>query len=225
MKEIILPGKLVANEPKKIPGCHIEDGKTYASIVCMSGEDYVVPLKGVYIPKTGDLIVGIIKEERFSGYVIELNSPYDGQLSARDSREELKMGDVIYAKILAVDESKEATIVDPRRLWGGEMMEIGHVKVPRVIGKNSSMLGLIRDATNTTLFVGRNGYVYIKGEDTALAVEAILRICREAHVSGLTERISQMLKEQSKVKAPAQPGKTNEQAIQEPDFKGTNGEY
>lgn len=195
MKEIIVPGDLVANEPKKLPGCYIEDGKTYAATVCAKNEDSVAPLKGVYVPQVGDVVVGVIDEELFKGYLIELGCAYQGKVSAQDVRDELKKGDILAAKVISVDEVKEAQLVEPRKLWGGEMLDIEPVKVPRVIGRNSSMLKQITEATQTTIFVGRNGLVYIKGGNTALAVQAILRICRESHVPGLTERISKMLSE------------------------------
>ena len=199
MKEILVPGELVANEPKKLPGCYIEGGKTYTSSICARNDDAVAPLKGIYVPQVGDVIVGVVDEELFSGYLIDMNGPYIGKVSARELREELKKGDVVAAKVISADEVREAALVETRKLWGGEMLDIEPVKVPRVIGRNSSMLNQIKEATGTTIFVGRNGLVYLKGENTALAIEAILRICRESHVSGLTERISKMLSE-NKVK-------------------------
>jgi exosome complex component RRP4 len=72
------------------------------------------------------------------------------------------------------------------------------VKIPRLIGKKNSMLNLIRDGTGCNLFVGRNGRIWVKGENIARAQEVILKIEKEAHTPGLTERIVNMLKENGK---------------------------
>ncbi len=195
MKELVYPGDLVANEPRKMPGCYVENEKTYASNVALRAEDHVVPLKGYYVPKTGDDIIGIVEEERFSGYTLELNSPYYGELSARDTRDELKRGDAVFAKILTVNEVKEAILIEPRKLGGGNLLSIDSVKVPRVIGRNGSMLETLGKFTGSTITIGKNGIVHIEGGNAELATKAIEKICKESHTTGLTERITKMLED------------------------------
>ncbi|MBI5229604.1 RNA-binding protein [Candidatus Micrarchaeota archaeon] len=197
-KRIVLPGETVSDSPYRSEGTFVENGKTYASIVSLMYEGKVIPLKGYYIPKYSDYAIGIVVEERFNGYVVDLNSPYAGQLSSRESREQFKIGDVISAKIISVNEVKEAVLVEPRRFWGGEIIEIEYVKVPRVIGKNASMLQLLKQYTKTDIFVGKNGRIYLKGGDTALTSLVILKICREAHTSGLTDRVKEFLEKETK---------------------------
>ncbi|MEW5955502.1 MAG: KH domain-containing protein [Candidatus Micrarchaeota archaeon] len=197
-KKVILPGEQVADKPLRLDGCFVENGKTYAAVVSILQEDRTIPLKGRYLPNYGDYVVGIVTEERFSGYSVELNSPYEGQLSNRDTREEFRVGDVILVKVMAVDEVNNAIVVEPRRLTGGEIIEVESVKVPRVIGRSGSMLATVRQYTGTDVIVGKNGRVYLKGGNTALATLAILKICREAHTSGLTDRITAFLQNESK---------------------------
>ena len=84
-------------------------------------------------------------------------------------------------------------LMQPRRFWGGEVMEIEPTKVPRVVGRNASMIALIKQHANCDVFVGQNGRIYLKGGNTALAAIAILKICNEAHVSGLTDRMALFL--------------------------------
>jgi len=197
-KKIVLPGDLVADKPVKLEGCFVENGKTYAAVVSVTQEDRTIPLKGRYLPNYGDYVVGIIKDERFSGYSVEINSPYEGQLSNRDTREEFRVGDVVLVKIMAVDEVNSAIVVEPRRLTGGEIIEIESVKVPRIIGRSGSMLAILRQYTETDVIVGKNGRIYLKGGNTVLATLAILKICREAHTSGLTDRMTAFLQNESK---------------------------
>ncbi len=195
-KKIIIPGEQVSDTVKRSEGCYVENGKTYAAVISLMQADKVVPLKGKYLPISGDYVVGIVTEERFSGFTLDLNSPYEGQLFSRDAREGTRVGDVLFVKIEFADEVNNAVLSDPRRLYGGEILEIEATKVPRVIGKDLSMISMIRDYTGTDIFVGKNGRLYLKGRNTIGAIEAILKICKEAHTSGLTDRVKNFLEAQ-----------------------------
>ena len=197
-KRIVLPGDVVSDAGKRMDGCYVQNGKTFVSVVSMLQDDKVVPLKGKYLPLSGDYVVGIVSEERFSGFTIDLNSPYEGQLSSRDLRDPVRVEDVLFIKINFVDEVNNPVLSEPRRLYGGQIIEIEPTKVPRVIGRNSSMVTMISDYTGTEIFVGKNGRLYIKGENPGVAIEAILKICRESHTSGLTDRIKQFLENSTK---------------------------
>jgi len=196
-KRIIVPGEVVFEFPKRVEGTFVEGGKTYASTISLLSDDRIIPLKGRYLPKVGDLVIGIVKEEKFNGYVLDINSPYDGQLDARESRETFELADVLSVEIIEVNEVHEAVLGRPRRLWGGEILDIEPVKVPRVIGRNASMLTALRQYTKSDVIVGKNGRIYLKGGDVALATIAILKICREAHLSGLTDRVIAFLQSET----------------------------
>lgn len=197
MNEIIFPGDVVADHEKKVPGCYTENGKTYAATLALRQNDHVVPLKGQYVPRVGDDVVGIVTEERFSAYTLDLNSPYEGDVSTRETREELKLGSVVACKVLAVNEVKLATLVEPHPLPDAILVKMEPVKVPRLIGRNGSMLDVVQKHTQSQIVVGKNGYVAITGGNTALAVQVIEKIERESHVSGLTDRVTKMLEQKS----------------------------
>lgn len=59
------------------------------------------------------------------------------------------------------------------------------------------MLDMMRDATKSEIFIGKNGRIWISGGNSVLAARAILKIEKEAHTTGLTERISAFLKEEA----------------------------
>jgi len=68
--------------------------------------------------------------------------------------------------------------------------------VPRIIGKQGSMVSMVKNATKCNIIVGQNGVVWIKGlkpEDEILTVETIRKIEAESHVPGLTEKIKKYL--------------------------------
>ena len=177
-------------------GSFTEGGQAYASVISLSREGRLVPLKGHNLPTVGDYVVGIVAEEKFSGYVVDLHSPYEGTFSTREVREEFKVGDVISAEIAEVNEVHKAILVAPRKFHAGRIIEVDFVKVPRIIGKNGSMLQLIRDYTNSELFIGKNGRVYIRSGNMALAELAVLKINEEAHYSGLTDRMNAFLEKE-----------------------------
>jgi exosome complex component RRP4 len=168
------------------------NGKTRAS---------VVPLEGIYIPHYGDLIVGLVSGEKHAGYTVNVNSIYESFISKRDFRERLKEGSVVSAKISSVSETNEADLENIRVFYGGEIIKVSPVKVPRIIGKNSSMLDVIKNGTKTNLMVGRNGLVWMNGGDKQLAVKAIRLIEKEAHLGNLTARVTDFLKKASSGKA------------------------
>ena len=82
------------------------------------------------------------------------------------------------------------------------MLYIKPAKIPRIIGSNNTMAMQLSAGTKSSVAVGMNGMIWLHGGDTDLATEAIFKITREAHISGLTDRISKMLGASS---AEAQP--------------------
>ena len=62
-----------------------------------------------------------------------------------------------------------------------------------IIGKNGSMLEVLRRGTNSNFVVGRNGRVWAKGGNTQLLFKAIKKIEDEAHLSNLTNKMSDFL--------------------------------
>ena len=193
--KIVMPGEIISEKPERISYTFVDNGKTYSSVVGLYSEGKLVPLEGPYEPLAEDYIVGIIAEVRFSGYSVDTNSPYVAFLSSREIRERYEMGDAILAQIMKVDEVKNIDIGDAKKLPVGNLMKVSPVKVPRIIGKKNSMIDMIKAATGTDIYVGRNGYVwFVSKGNIALAQKAIRMIEAEAHIGGLTDRVSVFLK-------------------------------
>jgi exosome complex component RRP4 len=74
------------------------------------------------------------------------------------------------------------------------------MKVPRVIGKNGSMIQILKNSTGCRIYVGQNGRIWIDGEldDIMRAVRAVKLIEEEAHNLGLTEKVKKYLEESSR---------------------------
>ncbi|MFH1391644.1 MAG: exosome complex protein Rrp4 [Candidatus Diapherotrites archaeon] len=207
-KRIVIPGELVTEERKKL-GSHVfvREGKIYSDAIGLVNDESdfasVVPLEGKYLPQVGDVVIGVISAEKFSVYMVDINSFYPSVISKRDLREILKPGSVVSAKIMKVNELNEVDLANPRIFFGGEIIQISPVKVPRIIGREGSMLNILKDGTKTSIIVGRNGRIWAKGGDIELLKKAVKKIEDEAHLSNLTNKMQDFLK--------VKPAKKNEQ--------------
>lgn len=213
-REILLPGEIVdERKGRKLgTGVYLEDDKIFSKVLGIprmdENEVSVIPLSGVYIPKTGDRIIGKIKEVGISGWTVDINSPYEAFLPLSEAVEEFvdtrsdiskyfDVDDVILCKISRVTKNKIVQVsmndMSARKLYDGVIIKVTPTKIPRIIGKEGSMVNLIKTKTNCIITTGQNGLVWIKGENKAKAIEAILKIEEESHTIGLTEKIEKML--------------------------------
>jgi exosome complex component RRP4 len=62
------------------------------------------------------------------------------------------------------------------------------------------MIAMLKNETKCNIFIGQNGRIWITGRDheMELAIKSLLKIERETHISGLTDRVTRFLKEQKK---------------------------
>lgn len=216
-RELVIPGQLLAEGSYSLYGGAFKEGKNvYSSVVGLAevrGQDIrVIPLQGCYIPKRGDFVIGVVVDAHSSGWILDLGSPYAGNLfvsslldrkvdlDREDISQYLKMGDVVAAEVADVDERMrvllEASGPGMGKVTGGKLVEIAATKIPRVIGKKGSMSTMIQDSSGCRLRAGQNGRIMIWGDDPRMVravVEALLMIEREAHTSGLTDRVHQFL--------------------------------
>jgi len=214
-RELVTPGDVLATGLDFLPssGCYRENNKIKAKLLGLAKIKNrfigIIPLSGVYVPRPGDGIVGFVKDMQSTSWIIDINSPYDALLvlgeavgefvdiTKRDISVYYDIGDVIYAKVLNVTKSKhvQLTMNDHRakKLSDGRIIKITPSKVPRLIGKQGSMIELIKNETKCQIIVGQNGIVWIRGEKEGLATRAVKMIEQESHVSGLTDNITELL--------------------------------
>ena len=109
------------------------------------------------------------------------------------------IGDVLFLRIVDVDEVKKVKLGLKGRgmgkFKGGIIVDIAPTKVPRLIGKKGSMINMIKDKTGCKIVVGQNGLVWVKGKQDMeqIVKDTIKLIEKEAHTSGLTDRIKNRL--------------------------------
>jgi exosome complex component RRP4 len=211
-KEIVIPGDILADEDYHAGrGTFKENNKITSSLVGLVAvrdkNISVIPLQSKYIPKRGDVVIGEITDIRFSMWNLDINSPYSGFLPAsdvfgkekRDLSKAFNVGDVLFLRVVDVDEVKKVKLgLKGRGLGkfrGGILINITPTKVPRLIGKKGSMINMIKDETKCEVTVGQNGVVWVKGKpDMERVAEKVINMIEEqAHTSGLTDRVRNML--------------------------------
>jgi exosome complex component RRP4 len=219
-RQLVTPGDLLAeNDYMNGENTYKENGKIYATRVGLFNHDdkrvYVVALKAFYIPMVGDTVIGKVLEVTLGGWVVDIRAPYLAMLRASDALERpvrpqkddlpalFDVGDMMIAKIVAYDRTRDPLLTVLERGLGkitrGQIIEITPTKIPRVIGKKGSMISVIKDKTGCQITIGQNGRIAIGGkspEDERLAIMAIRVIEQEAHTTGLTDRVTEMLKKE-----------------------------
>jgi len=218
-KQLVTPGELLA-EGDYLPGenSYIENGKIYASRIGLVDSDNkkvnVVALRAFYVPKTGDIIIGTIVEVGFNGWTVDIQAPYTALLRASDvlsrpfkpQNDELSAvlnaGDLIVAKIASYDRAHDPqlTVAEPGlgKITRGQILKVTPTKIPRIIGRKGSMISMIKQETDCQIILGLNGVILVTGktpENEEVAIMVIRKIEEESHTSGLTDRITQLLKE------------------------------
>ena len=226
-KSIVVPGEILAKGMDNFPGsgAYREKEEIYSSrlgVVYLDGRTIkVIPLSGVYMPKTGDTIIGKVIDISFSSWRLEINCAYSAVLSLKDASNDYigkgadltqyyDLADYVVCKITNVTSQKliDVTMREPglKKLVGGRIFKVNTNKVPRIIGKKGSMVSMIKNATGCRIVVGQNGIVWLQGEvdKEFIAMDAIKKIEAESHISGLTNRIKEFLEEKTgqKIKLP-----------------------
>ncbi len=195
-KRIVLPGEMIAEGKTGAPNTYFDGTATYAAVVGMrDDEGRYVPLENRYRPAVGEVVVGMVTDVRHAGYEVDLNLSHGGFIPTRDVRLTLQLGDFVICKIKSVNEVGDVDLGEVRRLPKGKIISFPSAKVPRLIGRKSSMLNLLKDYAGGDIMVGNNGYVWMSERcDMPLLLKAIGMIDRKAHKSGLTDEIASFFK-------------------------------
>jgi exosome complex component RRP4 len=198
MKEIYLPGDKL---PASVRVSRLNQNAIrkhgnvlHATVVGSVSDEMFMPFEMVYIPKEGDSIVGIVTDRRNIGYFVDTGTAYEGLILSRESRIDLSVGDIVFGKVDRVEDEDTMILSNPKKLEVGRVLELPASKIPRIIGKEASMINLIKSKTDVNLFVGANGYVWMSSKGKLnKAIQAITMIVNKAHMDGLTDEVTRFL--------------------------------
>jgi exosome complex component RRP4 len=217
-REIAVPGEIISSDENDLPGdWTVKEGNNIVAIRLglVDRSDRLIkliPLTGVYIPRRGNVVIGEIKDMTMNGWMVEIGGPYGAFLPLRECQgfiEESEMenvygvGDLIVTQILDVKRTSVDLTMKQRdkglgKIRDGLVIRVNPHRVPRVIGKEGSMIKMIKDASQTLVTVGQNGLIWIKGSgipNEIFAKKAIEFVIENTTSEGLTEKVEKWLSE------------------------------
>lgn len=220
-RKIVIPGEVIFSEKDYLPGDGTEKrGNDIVALRYGIAEEVsklvkVIPLSGVYHPRRGNVVIGKISNLTFNGWLIDIGSPENAFLSVAEYPkfvhknaldEVMKIGDMVVAKIKEVNRKAIDLTMKLKGLGKideGIIVPINPNKVPRVIGKEGSMITMIKEETGCTITVGQNGFIWIKGntiEEELFAKRAISFISEKSFINGLTDEVKKWFEKNRKGK-------------------------
>ena len=116
----------------------------------------VIPLSGTYQPRKGNVVIGKVEHLTFNGWVIDIGIADNAFLSLNEVpryvnkgwlEEVMGIGDMVAAKVWGANRKDVNLSVKSRglgKIEEGIIMKINPSKVSRVIGKEGSMVNLIK---------------------------------------------------------------------------------
>jgi exosome complex component RRP4 len=230
-RELVIPGEVIATGKDYLPGEWTQrEGQDIVSLrfglADRSGRlAKIIPLSGTYMPRKGNVVIGKVVDITFNGWLMDVDAHYPSFLpltecskfvNKNDLSECYDIGDMVAVKIQFV--KRKGIDLTARgknlgKLEEGLIIRINSNKVPRVIGKEGSMINLIKTESNCDITVGQNGIIWIRGrniEDELFAEKAIMFVTEKSFVEGLTDKTKEWL-EQNKKKSPKKEEEIKEQ--------------
>ena len=209
-RKIIIPGETIVSGNNFLPGEGTEKSGEeilalkYGIVEESNGLVKVIPISGVYYPRRGNVVVGKVENVTFNGWVIDIGAPENAFLSLMEvpryvNKDEIEdvmnIGDAVVAKIWGINKRGIDLSIKTKGLGKvdeGIIIKVNSNKVPRIIGKEGSMINLIKNETGCNITVGQNGLIWVRGEkidDELFAKKAILFVAEKSFVIGLTEEV------------------------------------
>ena len=213
-REIVVPGETIVSGNDYLAGEWTrKEGKNIVAsrfgLADKSGRLVkIIPLSGTYIPRRGNVVIGKVLDITFNGWIIDIGAPYQSFLSVaecskfvnkNDLAECYDIGDMIVTKVWSIKRKGIDLTAKGRnlgKLERGITVQINSNKVPRVIGKEGSMINLIKNESNCDITVGQNGIIWIRGrtvENELFAKQAINFVTEKSFIGGLTEKTKEWL--------------------------------
>lgn len=229
-REIVIPGETIVSGSDYLPGEWTKrEGNDIVALrfglADKSGRLIkIIPLSGTYIPRKGNVVVGRVLDISFNGWMMDIDAPYSSFLSItecskfvnkNDLSECYDIGDMIAVKVMSVKRKGIDLTAKGRnlgKLEDGMIIQVNSNKVPRVIGKEGSMINLIKKESNCDITVGQNGIIWIKSnkiENELFAKKAILFVTEKSFIEGLTEKTKEWFEKEKKQEKKSAEEKTS----------------
>ncbi len=211
-RKVIIPGEVIVKGDDYLPGDGVRrEGENvvanrFGMAEILGRVVKVIPMSGAYVPRRNNVVLGRVTDISFNGWILDIDGAGNAFLPIAESPrfinqhemdQFLAIGDVAAAKIWSVKgKGIDLTLKSKGlgKLEEGFIFKVNASRVPRVIGREGSMITLIKDNTKCQITVGQNGWIWIKGEtneDVIRARKAIEYITENVHIGGLTDHMEE----------------------------------
>lgn len=211
-RKVVVPGEVIASGEDYLPGegAKREGNDVIATRFGLAEEAgrmiKVIAITGAFIPRRNNVVIGRVTDITFHGWLIDIDSASAGFLPVEESPrfinknemdQFLAIGEVVAAKIWSVKAKGIDLAMRGKglgKLEGGFIFRVIPNRVPRIIGREGSMINLIKDKTGCDITVGQNGWIWVKGENVDAEIKArraIEFIADKVHVEGLTDKMEE----------------------------------
>lgn len=164
-------------------------------VITLLRDEKLTALKSFYKPKIGDKIIGRVMEVNLSNIILDIKYFNYATLSTKNINKNVKIkeGDYLLCEIIGI--FKNNISLTFHKKLKGYVYYIDPSKIPRLIGKNGSMLNLIKEKLELKITIGKNGYILINGdlEKIKRFIDIVNIIENNAQRKGLTDYISKLL--------------------------------
>ena len=216
-RRIVVPGEVIIDGEDYLPGEGTRREGSNVLAVKFGFAEVVgrvvrlIPIFGAFIPRRNNVVIGRVTDITHAGWLIDIDSASSAFLPIEEAprfinRSEmdqyLNIGDVLAAKIWSVKSRGIDLTIKGKglgKLEGGFIFKIIASRVPRVIGREGSMVSLIKEKTGCNITVGQNGWIWINGlsiDNEIKARKAIEMVADNVHIDGLTEKIEEWFVEE-----------------------------
>jgi exosome complex component RRP4 len=210
---LVLPGEELPSQGLKPgTGTYRVGGKLYASVLGLLSPRppflSVVPLSGRYIPKAGDTVIGTVTDCQTTFWLLDIGAPRWAPLHVTGSPWKvevgetdryLHVGDAVVVRVESLEATGRIGVTmlgeGLGKLEDGTIVTVSPARIPRVVGRNGSMIQTITSHTGAQVAVGQNGRIWIGGSPEAIqrAREALEMIEEHGQRAGLSDRVESYL--------------------------------
>jgi exosome complex component RRP4 len=168
----------------------------------------VIPLSGRYIPHPNDVVIGTVTDVQGTFWLLDIGAPRWAPLHMTgtawkvdigETERYLRVGDAVIVQVESLDPTGRIGVTmlgeGLGKLEGGTIVHVSPARVPRVVGRDGSMIQTITRHTGAQVAVGQNGRIWVDGTPEAIRrVSEVLHFIDEnGHRPGLTERVESYL--------------------------------
>lgn len=209
-RKVVVPGEVIVSGEDYLPseGARREGNDIVASRFGLAEEAgrviKVLAITGAFVPRKNNTVIGRVTNITMNGWVVDIDYASSGFIPIDESprfinksemNQFLDIGDIVAGKIWAITgRGIDLTLKSNGlgKLNGGFIFRVSPNRVPRVIGREGSMISLIKNKTGCDLAVGQNGWIWIQGHNLDAQIKArkaVEMITEKVYVEGLTEKM------------------------------------